>query len=90
MSRPFHTAKVSGIKVVCKQMFVLFSSAWDLKSHFTGLNLCHREFDMNMHKAGMLRFVIDLQLEKQQQSSRSEPRKRYSSQKNVKNIILDV
>ncbi len=38
------------------------------------LDSCHAEFDMNIHKAGMLRFAtIDLQLEKQQ-SSRSEQR----------------
>ncbi len=45
---------------------------------------------MNIHKAEMLRFVIDLQLEKQQQSSRSEKRKRYSSENVQINIIVDV
>ncbi len=56
------------------------------ENHFTGLDSCHRELmNMNIHKAGMLRFAtIYLQREKQQQLSRSEQRKRYSAQKKYK------
>ncbi len=55
--------------------------------YFTGLDSCHREFDMNIHKAGMLRFAsIDLQLVVRSCSSRPEVsrEKTYSSQKTYK------
>ncbi len=46
-----------------------FSSVWVWKSYFCGLDSCHREFNMNIYKVGMLCFTtIDLQ-------SRSEQRK---------------
>ncbi len=32
------------------------------ENHFTGLDSCHQEFIINIHKAGMLRFAtLDLQ-----------------------------
>ncbi len=34
-----------------------FLSAWVSKSHFTGLDSCHGEFDINIHNAGMLCFA---------------------------------
>ncbi len=36
---------------------LLFSSVWVSKSHFTGLDSCHGEFDINIHKAGILCFA---------------------------------
>jgi len=35
----------------------LFISAWVWKSHFIGSYSCHREFAINIHKDGMLRFT---------------------------------
>ncbi len=40
---------------------LLFSSTWFSKSNFTCLDSCHGEFNINIHKAGMLFFAaIDL------------------------------
>ncbi len=42
---------------VSKPAVLLFLSAWVYQSHFTGLNPCHGEFDIDIHTAGMLCFA---------------------------------
>ncbi len=66
---------------VSKPAVLLFLSAWVYQSHFTGLNPCHGEFDIDIHTAGMLCFAtIDILVSEQLQSSRSEQRKQFSSE----------
>ncbi len=54
-------AYARALRMSVSSAILLFSSVWLSKSHFTGLDSCHGEFDINIHKAGILCFAtIDI------------------------------